>query len=114
MDARMHATPAKAKPDLVGTNECSDEQELENLAAEGYIRFDHMDEKGQKIYVLTELGQCAMSENPFIKPALKNLAAEGYIRGYIRFDHMDESGQFTIRSRPIIMKGKPPALPGRQ
>ena len=95
---------------VVGTNERSDEQELENLVAEGYIRFDHMDEKGQKIYVLTELGQCAKSENPFIEPELKDLAAEGYIR----FDHMDGSGQFTIRSRPIIMKGKPPALPGRQ
>jgi DNA-binding PadR family transcriptional regulator len=89
---------------VVGTNERSDEQELENLAAEGYIRFDHMDEKGQKIYVLTELGQCVTlgqcvpSENPFIEPVLKDLAAEGYIR----FDHMDELGQFTIRKKPFI------------
>jgi DNA-binding PadR family transcriptional regulator len=36
------------------------EQELEYLAAKGFISFDHINEKGQKIYVLTEKGQIAL------------------------------------------------------
>jgi DNA-binding PadR family transcriptional regulator len=72
----MHASPA----------ERSDEQELEDLVAEGFIRFDHVNENGQNIYRLTD-------ERSLIEQELEYLAAEGFIC----FDQIDDNGKKIYR-----------------
>jgi DNA-binding PadR family transcriptional regulator len=70
----------------------STEQELEDMVAEGLIELDHIDAKGQKIYVLTELGRIARmpekERRALIEKEFENMVAEGLLR----VDRIDENG----------------------